>query len=252
MTNQKLKFGILIFAIFLGLMPNTIWAQTNPNAINEDIVKFYFSDVPVMIDIAKCESGFKQYNPDGSAFHDASGTYVGIYQIAESIHTAKAQSLGFDIRNIDGNLQYARYLYNASGTNPWKGCLPKTTTPAVTPTPSPAPTTPTPTPSAQPVTPAPSTPVPSGSFTNNLRMGMTNPQVRLMQKALNQNGFVVSVSGAGSVGNETSYFGSLTREALKKFQCAKQIVCDGNEGTTGFGRVGPMTRAALNTIIFSQ
>lgn len=240
MTNQKLKFGILIFAIFLGLMPNTIWAQTNPNAINEDIVKFYFADVPVMIDIAKCESGFKQYNPDGTAFHDASETYVGIYQIAESIHTPKALGLGFDIRTIDGNLQYARYLYNASGTNPWKGCLPKTT-PETTPAPS-----------TQPVAPASSNPVPSGSFTNNLRMGMTNPQVRLMQKALNQNGFVISVSGAGSVGNETSYFGSLTREALKKFQCAKQIACDGNEGTTGFGRVGPMTRAALNALSFTQ
>ena len=37
----------------------------------------------------------------------------------------------------------------------------------------------------------------------------------------------------------------MTREAVRRFQCAKGIACDGDEATTGYGRVGPMTRSAL-------
>src|SRR5258708_11862997 len=77
-----------------------------------------------MADIARCETGFRQYNPDGSALHDASGTYVGIFQISERIHTAKTKSLGFDISTIDVNLGYARYLYNSNVTGPLKRFLP--------------------------------------------------------------------------------------------------------------------------------
>jgi peptidoglycan hydrolase-like protein with peptidoglycan-binding domain len=70
-----------------------------------------------------------------------------------------------------------------------------------------------------------------------------------LQKILNNNGFVISSTGPGSPGNETTYFGSLTLEAVKKFQCAKGIVCSGDSSTTGYGRVGPMTRSQLNTFI---
>src|ERR1044072_6217052 len=113
----------LVVRLFV-LIPQLSTAQTNPNATIQDVVQFYFANIPIMIYIARCETNFRQYNADGSALHDASGTYVGVFQIAESIHTPRATSMGFDIRGIDGNLQYARYLYNSSGTNPWKGCLP--------------------------------------------------------------------------------------------------------------------------------
>ena len=224
---QKNTWALLLLVILSVLFPQSILAQTNPNAIVQDAVRFYFADIPIMIDIARCETGFRQYNPDGSALHDASGTYVGVFQISEKIHTPRAISMGYDIATIDGNLMYARYLYNSSGTNPWKGCFPKSTTPPPAGGPSPV-------------------PVVMGSITANLRMGMSNPQILQVQQILNRSGFVIAQNGPGSPGNETNYFGSLTREAVKKFQCAKGITCSGNEATTGYGRVGPMTREALN------
>lgn len=54
------------------------------------------------------------------------------------------------------------------------------------------------------------------------------------------------VLGYLAAGNDTGYFGPLTEEAVKKFQCAERIVCSGTLLTTGYGVVGPLTRTALN------
>ena len=54
-------------------------------------------------------------------------------------------------------------------------------------------------------------------------------EVKTLQQMLNNNGFSIVSTGPGSKGNETTMFGAFTREALRKFQCAKQIVCDGTE-----------------------
>lgn len=42
----------------------------------------------------------------------------------------------------------------------------------------------------------------------------------------------------------TGYFGNLTKQNVKRFQCEKDIVCSGDE-STGWGVVGPRTRAAI-------
>jgi hypothetical protein len=215
----------------LGLVPFSAGAQTNPNAGVEDKVRSGFSDVPAMIGIAKCESGFRQFNANGSVLR-ASGRYIGIFQIDETIHVPRAKSMAYDIYTVDGNIAYARYLYSVSGTNPWKGCL---GTSAPVPAPSPTST-------------APANATQTGSITINLRIGMTHGQVLALQRLLNKTGFQLSASGPGSPGMETSTFGALTREAVRKFQCAKGIVCSGTEGTTGYGHVGPRTRAALNAL----
>ncbi len=232
------KFFIGLSILISLFIPAFSFAQTSPNAIVEDAVRFYFADAPIMIDVARCETGFRQFNSNGTVLYDPSGTYIGIFQIAELIHTPRAASMGLNLATIDGNLAYARYLYDTSGTGPWKGCLPKQPTPVQVPNPISAP-------ESVPVTP-PSTP--TGSITSILRIGVTNSQVKILQQILNANGFIITTSGGGSPGHETNYFGSLTREAVKKFQCAKGIVCDGNEATTGYGRVGPNTRNALNSL----
>ncbi len=88
--------------------------------------------------------------------------------------------------------------------------------------------------------------MPSGSVTAWLLLGMTDPQVAVLQKILNAKGFIVSVSGSGSPGHESAYFGPATDAALKRFQCAKIYVCSGSSDTTGYGATGPKTRAALS------
>jgi hypothetical protein len=83
------------------------------------------------------------------------------------------------------------------------------------------------------------------AITANLSFGMVHPHVLVLQKMLNEKGFTIAADGPGSPGQETEKFGFLTRDAVRKFQCAEMKICDGDEYTTGYGFVGSRTRAAL-------
>ena len=78
----------------------------------------------------------------------------------------------------------------------------------------------------------------SPSFTRDLTLGSTGPDVLALQRYLNANGFTVSVVGAGSPGNETTTFGPATRAALSRFQTSRGI-------TPAAGYFGPKTRAFI-------
>lgn len=238
LQNILSSAGVLLLVVALYTPMQPAQAQVaNPNAGVEAKVREYFADIPVMIDIAKCETSFRQYTASGETLKDPTGSYIGLFQIDEQAHFIAAWGQNFNLYTLEGNMGYARYLYGKIGTRPWKGCVPAvaSTVPAAAPA------------SANSAAPSSTSPA-SLQVTRNLRMGMSNSEVRTLQQILNKAGFVIASSGPGSPGNETEMFGSLTREALRKFQCAKGIVCDGNEALTGFGRVGPMTRAALNAV----
>lgn len=51
-----------------------------------------------------------------------------------------------------------------------------------------------------------------------MKTGDIDPDVKELQKFLNNEGFYVAKTGPGSPGNETEKFGAGTREALKAFQ----------------------------------
>ena len=93
----------------------------------------------------------------------------------------------------------------------------------------------------QPLPPVVTTPASSSPILRNLSLGMTGEDVRKLQKILNEYGYTVALSGAGSLGNETIYFGPATRSAVIKFQIARSI-------TPAVGYVGPLTRSALGNI----
>lgn len=78
-----------------------------------------------------------------------------------------------------------------------------------------------------------------GTITISLRLGAKNAQVKILQTFLMQKGYLRE-------GSLTGFFGKMTEQAVKKFQCDKGIVCRGNPHTTGWGSVGVKTRAALN------
>lgn len=87
------------------------------------------------------------------------------------------------------------------------------------------------------ITPTPTT----NTFTiptRNLKLNMTGEDVKQLQKILNMNGFPVSISGVGSLGQETTKFGPLTKKALIKYQQAKGI-------TPSVGYFGSKTRASM-------
>jgi len=80
----------------------------------------YYSQTPILADIASCESHDQQFNADGTVMRGAVVYQdVGIMQINETYHGAEAKALGYDIYTLDGNLAFADWLYNKEGTAPW-------------------------------------------------------------------------------------------------------------------------------------
>ncbi len=116
-------------------------------------------------------------------------------------------------------------------------------TPAPSPEPIPepepvSPLEPSPLPTPSPST-APGGANPTLNITRTLRTGMTGSDVSALQEFLMARSYL-------SIDKSTGYFGPLTRAAVRAYQCEKLQVCSGDEGSTGYGQVGPKTRATLN------
>ncbi|MES2985635.1 MAG: peptidoglycan-binding protein [Patescibacteria group bacterium] len=62
------------------------------------------------------------------------------------------------------------------------------------------------------------------NFIRDLKLGMSHPDVKVLQQYLNSQGFVVAAKGSGSVGLESNYFGPATRVAVIKFQLKNKIL----------------------------
>jgi hypothetical protein len=86
----------------------------------EEYVRSYFSDIPIMIEIAKCESRFRQHDIDGDVIRgEENNLDRGVMQINEFYHNDNSKKLGYDILSIEGNTAYARVLFEKYGVKPW-------------------------------------------------------------------------------------------------------------------------------------
>lgn len=192
----------------------------NTNDGLEARVRLYFSDASLMAEIARCESGFRQFNSNGNPLDGGAGGMIGLFQINAGVHAKYAKSINMDIYTVDGNLAYARKLYQEEGTNPWLSSfscwhVDSNTSGAL------------------------------GTLTQDLLLGTISPEVKALQIMLNNGGFKLSNEGPGSPGQETEKFGSLTRIAVRKFQCERMQLCSGDEHVNGYGMVGAKTRDVL-------
>ena len=84
-------------------------------------------------------------------------------------------------------------------------------------------------------------PAPKYRFVRQLRLGMRGEDVRQLQMFLNSHGYTVALSGPGSVGNESTYFGLATKRAVINFQKAYSL-------KPYPGNVGPATLKVLNSL----
>ena len=88
------------------------------------------------------------------------------------------------------------------------------------------------------------------TWTRSLKVGMTGEDVRMLQRLLNSNSETrVAVSGVGSIGNETTYFGPATQAAVMKFQTkyrSEVLTPGGLTAPTGF--FGPASIAKANVL----
>lgn len=89
---------------------------------------------------------------------------------------------------------------------------------------------------------------PSGVFpsslltSGNLIVGSRGAAVKDLQRFLNGAGYQIAASGVGSLGNETEYFGSLTKATLVKWQAANGV-------SPALGYFGPITRTKLSSLV---
>lgn len=89
-------------------------------ATTEEYVRQYFKDTPILAEIAKCESTFRQYGRDGKALRGiVNSDDVGVMQINTYYHEEHAEELGINIYTLQGNLEFAKVLYGKYGDKPW-------------------------------------------------------------------------------------------------------------------------------------
>lgn len=99
----------------------TLKEVTQSPAYIEQYVRIYFSDIPIMTEIAECESKFRQFDIDGDVLRgEENKRDVGVMQINEDFHLDSALEKDIDLYTLKGNLAYARALYEEMGTKPWK------------------------------------------------------------------------------------------------------------------------------------
>lgn len=91
----------------------------------EAIVRAYFRDIPIMAEIARCESTFRHELQDGSVLQgriDPADT--GVMQINKRYHEATAIAMQLNLDDIYHNMAYARHLYERQGVQPWSASMP--------------------------------------------------------------------------------------------------------------------------------
>lgn len=95
--------------------------EISPSNVNTELaVRSYFKDIPVMIQIARCESTFRHTLEDGSVLKgkiDPADT--GVMQINKRYHQRAAAAMNLNLDDIYNNMAYARHLFETQGTRPW-------------------------------------------------------------------------------------------------------------------------------------
>lgn len=88
-------------------------------AVKDAVVAVFGAQSP-MVRIAGCESKFRQFDTNGQVLRGIQNPKDrGIFQVNEKYHLAASRALGYNIYTLQGNIAYAKYIYDHQGTQPW-------------------------------------------------------------------------------------------------------------------------------------
>ncbi len=85
------------------------WSE---EGIKQKIRETFPEESETMVRIAKCESNFNYKVVSPTNDH-------GLLQINQAAHGKRLAELNINALTVEGNLKYARMLYDESGTNSW-------------------------------------------------------------------------------------------------------------------------------------
>ena len=89
-------------------------------ASTESYVRSYYVNTPILAEISKCESRFRQFTKNGDILRGrVDKDDIGVMQINERYNGDLAKKLGYDIYTLDGNLAMGQWLYDHQGSAPW-------------------------------------------------------------------------------------------------------------------------------------
>lgn len=70
--------------------------------------------------VAYCESTLRQYNTNGEVLKGKQvPADTGVFQVNTKYHLETAKKMGIDIFTLEGNVAYAKYLYDKNGLRDW-------------------------------------------------------------------------------------------------------------------------------------
>ena len=210
-------FLVMVSAVFL--VSNTAHAHSADTLTRT--INFFFPDTPVMVEVARCESGLRHTTTSGSVLRGGlGGNMVGVFQLYDKYHREAARTLGYDIDSMLGNIAYARELYRAQGLTPWNSS--RSCWGGVVPAPTQV---------------SAST---AESLSSTLRFGSRGTEVSYLQDLLRAGGYDSILRNATD-----GVFDVATYRALIDFQCAQGIACLSGGPWTALGSTDPATREAL-------
>lgn len=83
-------------------------------------IRAVFADAPLMVRVAKCESGLV-HRQNGELIRNRKGSSArGVFQVLMRVHQPQMYKMGLNPERTDHYLAYVRYLYDQYGLKPWQ------------------------------------------------------------------------------------------------------------------------------------
>jgi hypothetical protein len=125
-TKVNIKTSEPVATFKIVKKPTPTVSQTPVSSLQtEQAVREYFKDIPILAEVARCESTFRQQGKDGNVLRGVvNGSDLGVMQINEYYHQSTAAKKGFNLHTLEGNMAYGRDLYMREGLKPWAPSAP--------------------------------------------------------------------------------------------------------------------------------